>query len=197
MTVCSARRAGIDRARLCQVDLQPPVRVTLSGAKSGEYLVVEERSDGSLVLAPSRSSRPARASRTPASPIGTLFSGLRRPVDTLPTSDAEVLEGWGLQVREDERIRDVFLADLDQTKGFLAITSERFVFAADASRGRTVVEEHPLSTVRGVEMVRRGIRHKLRVSWEGAECVIGVLDRTALSRLQGCLEEAQRSRLSD
>jgi hypothetical protein len=198
MTASAApRQVVVHRARLRGVDPQPPARVTLSGDRSGEYVVVEERSDGSLVLTPKTSKRLACATRRPASPIGTLLSTLRRPPDTLPMSDVEVLEGWGLEPREDERIREVFVADVDERTGFLAITSERFVFAADAGRGRTVVEEHRLSAARGVELVRRGVRHKLRVSWEGAVSFISVLDRTALSRLQGYLEEAQRSRLSD
>jgi hypothetical protein len=160
--------------------------VTLSGDKSGEYVVIEERPDGSLVLRPVASKRVSRPVESSPSPLGGLLSRLRTPEES-PKTDEELLEGWGLQVRQDEHIREVFVADVDKRAGFLAITTERFVFAAHEARGRSGVEERRLSAVRSAEVVRRGFRHELRVIWEDAETVVGALDGEALSRLEGYL----------
>ena len=82
-----------------------------------------------------------------------------------------------------------FLADVDDESGFLAITSRRFIFVADRGKGSTIVHEHPLSTAGEVELVRRGLRHKLRVSWPGAESLVGGLDREQIARLQHHLQD--------
>jgi hypothetical protein len=166
------------------MDSQPPLRVTLTGEVSGDYVVVEKRSDGSLVLAPDASGRSAGATRRPASHVGTLLSSLLSPSNKAPMSDIEILEGWGVELREDEVINEFFVADVDDRTGFLAVTSQRFIFAADTRRGLAIVQEHALSAASNIELVRRGFRHKLCVTWDGVESLIGVPDRKVLSRLQ-------------
>jgi hypothetical protein len=99
-------------------------------------------------------------------------------------SRAEVLEGWGTPLHEGEQIEEFFVADVDDRAGFLAITSQRFIFVTDIGKGSTVVHEYLLSTARDVELVRRGLRQRLRISWHDAETFVGGLDRKALARLQ-------------
>ena len=170
------------------MDSPRPLRVTLTGDVSGAYVVVEQRSDGSLVVAPDVSSRSGTAPRRSASPIATLLSGLVTPAQK-PMSGAEVLEGWGVELDEEERVEEFFVADVDDEGGFLAITSQRFIFVADRGRGSTVVHEYMLSAARNVEIVRRGVRQRLRVTWHGAETLVGGLDRKAMARLQHRLQE--------
>lgn len=160
-------------------------RVTLSGELSGNYVVVEERSDGSLVLTPDTSKRAASSpARQAAGGVGSLFSGLlARPAPGPPDVPA-ILEGWGVELAEEEGVDDFLIADIDGTTGFVAITTQRFIFAANTGRGVGVLQEHLLSAARNVELVGRRRKPKLRVSWHGSESVIGVLDRGALTRLE-------------
>jgi hypothetical protein len=167
-------------------------QVTLTGDRSGDYVVVEERPDGSLVVAPDRSKRssPGAQRRAPQaggsllSGSGSLLSGLlARPVRT-PPSIPETLEGWGVELADDETTNDFMLADIDGTAGFLAITSHRFIFVAQTSKGMGVVQENLLSAARNVEVVGRRRRQKLRVTWHGTENLISPHDRDALARLE-------------
>jgi hypothetical protein len=170
------------------MDSQRPQRVTLTGDVAGAYVVVERRSDGSLVVAPDMSGRSGAAPRRSTSPVARLFSGLVTPAEK-PMTGVEVLERWGVELDKEERFEELLVADVDDTAGFLAITSQRFIFVADVGRGPTVVHDHPLATARDVELVRRGVRHKLRVSWHGAESFIGGLDRKSAERLKNHLQD--------
>jgi hypothetical protein len=159
--------------------------VTLSGELSGNYVVVEERSDGSLVLTPDTSKRAARSpARQGAGGVGSLFSGLLARPEKGPPDVPAILEGWGVELAEEEGVEDFLIADVDGTTGFVAITTQRFIFAANAGRGVSVLQEHLLSAARDVELVGRRRKPKLRVSWHGSESVIGVLERDALARLE-------------
>jgi hypothetical protein len=159
--------------------------VTLTGDVSGAYLVVEERSDGSLVLAPDVSKRSGAAPSMPPSPIATLLSGLVTPREK-PTSGVEVLQGWGVELGDDERIEEFFVAEVDDGVGFLAVTSQRFIFSES---GKRPTFEYLLSAIRSVELVRQGLRSKLCISWDGAESLVGGLDRKAIARLQQHLQD--------
>ena len=170
------------------MDSRRPLRVTLSGDVSGAYVVVEQRSDGSLVVVPDAAKRSAAASRRSASPITSPLSGLIAPAPKAMTG-AEVLEGWGVELDAEERIEDFFVADVDGEAGFLAITNERFIFVADPGKGSTIVHEHLLSAARNVELVRSGLRHRLRVTWEGRESLVGGLDRKSTARLEHHLRD--------
>jgi hypothetical protein len=162
--------------------------VTLSGDLSGDYVVVEERPDGSVVLAPTSSTRSGGATRRPASNVGSLLSGLLSPSPRKRMTTEEILEEWGVQLREGELPGELFVADVDDKPGFVAITSQRFIFVANAGSGLTAVEEHLLSAARNVQVLRRGVRHKLRVTWHGTDSLIVTPDRKALERLQHHLE---------
>jgi hypothetical protein len=170
------------------MDSSRPLRVTLTGDVSGAYVVVEQRPDGSLVVAPDASKPPGAALGRSTSAIATLLSGLITPAQKSMTS-VEVLQGWGVELDEDERIDEFFVADVDDEAGFLAITSQRFIFVADRGKGSKVVHDHLLSTARGVEVVRRGLRQRLRVFWHGDESLIGGLDRKAIERLAHHLQD--------
>lgn len=162
-----------------------PRHVTLTGDLAGDYVVVEERADGSLVVAPDTSGRPGAPSRQPSPDAGpSLFSGLfTRPARTPPDVPA-ILEGWGVELGPEEVISDFILAEIDGNTGFLAITSQRFIFATHTGRAVSVVHEHLLSAARNVEVFGRRRRQKIRVTWHGAESIISALDQDALSRLQ-------------
>jgi hypothetical protein len=171
------------------VDSEQRRYVTLTGDIAGEYVVVEERADGSLVVAPDPSRRSKATARRPAERggAGALLSGLlsRPPIE--PPNVPELLDGWGVELGEGEAISEFLIADVDGKTGFLAITTQRFIFAAQSGKGLGVVQEHLLSAARNVELVGRRRRPKLRVTWHGSESVIGVLDRDATSRLQETL----------
>ena len=162
--------------------------VTLSGDLAGDYVVVEERSDGSLVVAPDPSRRSGAAARKPAPQgVGSLFSGLFSRPPSEPPNVPEILEGWGVELGEGEVVNEFLIADIDGQTGFLAVTTQRFIFAAHSGKGVGVVHEHLLSAARNVELVGRGRRAKLRVTWHGSVSTIGILDREALPRLQETL----------
>ncbi len=163
-----------------------PRYVTLTGDLAGDYVVVEERADGSLVVAPDASGRPRAPSRQPSpSPAAgpSLFSGLFARPPRTPPDVPTILEDWGVELGEDETISDFILAEIDGNTGFLAITSQRFIFATHTGKAVSVVQEHLLSAARNVEVFGRRRRPKLRVSWHGAESIISALDQDALSRL--------------
>jgi hypothetical protein len=158
--------------------------VTLSGDLVGDYVVLEERSDGSLVVAPDPSRRSGAAARRPAPEgISSLFSGLLSRPSSTPPNVPEILEGWGVELDEDEDVSEFLIADIDGMTGFLVVTTQRFIFAAGSGKSLGVVQEHLLSAARNVELVGRRRRAKLRVTWHGSESTIGLLDRDALSRL--------------
>jgi len=171
------------------MDSERPRHVTLSGDLAGNYVVVEERPDGSLVVAPDRSRRAAPARRPEPQGIGSLFSGLVSRPPSTPPNVPEILEGWGVELGEDEDVSEFLIADIDGKTGFLAVTTQRFIFAAQSGKGLGVVQEHLLSAARNVELVRRRRRAKIRVTWHGSESTIGILDREALSRLQAILTD--------
>jgi hypothetical protein len=162
--------------------------VTLDGDLSGDYVVVEQRPDGSVVLAPDTANRPGSQPRWQAPNVGTLLSGLLASPKSKRQTAEEILEEWGVQLRADELPGELFVADVDDTPGFVAITSQRFIFVADTGKGLSVVQEHLLAAARNVELIRRGIRHKLRVTWHGTESLVVTPDRKALTRLQHHLE---------
>lgn len=170
------------------MDASRPLHVTVTGDVSGGYVVVEQRPDGSLVLAPDVSSRSRAPVRRSASPIATLLSGLVTPAEKSMTG-VELLQDWGVDLDEHERIEEFFVADVDDEAGFLAITSHRFIFVVDRGKGKTVVHEHLLSAARDVELVRRGLRNRLRVTWHGTESLVGGVDRKAITRLQHHLQD--------
>jgi hypothetical protein len=169
-------------------------RVMLTGDRAGAYVVVEERADGRLVLAPdpaARSSarttgaRPTPPGHRPSANAGTslseLLSGHRRRG---PATVHEALDEWGVALHVDEFVVEFTIADVDGANGFIAITNQRLIFLARAGSGLRVADEHRLSADRGVALVRRGLTRKLRVSWEGQETTIGAPDRRTLARLR-------------
>jgi hypothetical protein len=170
------------------MDPQRPQRVTLTGDVAGAYVVVERRSDGSLVVAPDVSKPSGPGPGRSASSIATLLSGLIASPEKSMTG-AEVLEGWGVELEEDEQVDEFFAADVDGIAGFLAITSQRFIFVANTGNGSKVLHEHRLSAAQNVELVRRGLWQKLRVSWHGAESVVSGLDRKSAERLKIHLQD--------
>jgi hypothetical protein len=170
------------------MDSERSLRVTLSGDLAGNYVVVEKRPDGSLVVAPDTSRRTGGATRRPAPEgVSSMLSGLLTRPPATPPNVPEILERWGVELSEGEDISEFLIADVDGTTGFLAVTTQRFIFAAGSGKTLRVVDEHLLSAARDVELVGRRRRQKIRVTWHGAESTIGVLDRDALPRLREIL----------
>jgi hypothetical protein len=183
-----SRFAGEPHAKLRGMNSQRPLHVTLTGDRSGDYVIVEERPDGSLLVAPETSRRSGRAARQRAPGAGsTLLSEMLFRSKQSPTTVPEALQGWGVELREDELVWEFLVADVDGRTGYVAVTSQRFIFVAQIGRGLGVAQEHLLSSARDVEFVRRGMKHKLRVTWNGSETLIGASDRHSLSRLQQLL----------
>jgi hypothetical protein len=167
---------------------QRPLYVTLTGDRSGDYVVIEERPDGCLVVAPDTPKGSGRAARPRAPRAGnTLLSGMLFRSKQATTTVPEALDDWGVELREDELVCEFLVADVDGRTGFVAVTSQRFIFVARIGRELGVAREHLLSSARDVELIRRGMRHKLRVTWNGSETLIGAADRHSLSRLQQLL----------
>ena len=158
--------------------------MTLSGDLSGDYVVVEERPDGSLVVAPDSERRPRHVRRPPARRSGGgLLAGLLTQPSAEPATVPEMLEEWGVALADGEAVDDFLLAEIDGKTGFVALTSHRFIFAATKRREVTVVQEHLLSAARNVELVGGRRRQRLRVSWHGYDSLIWVPDRDAFERL--------------
>ena len=99
-----------------------PRRVTLSGDLAGDYVVVEERPDGSLVVAPEsvRSAVRAAAARRPA-PGGasSMLAGSapRPPLDAAGRPRRSSRTG-GSQLAEDEAISEFMIAEVDGRRAF-------------------------------------------------------------------------------
>jgi hypothetical protein len=113
-----------------------------------------------------------------------MFGGLLPRSRPEPASVPTLLEGWGVELAEDEGVEEFLMAEIDGKTGFVAVTNQRFIFAAHAGREVTVVQEHLLSAARNVELVGRRRKQKLRVSWHGSDSLIWVPDRDAFARLQ-------------
>lgn len=161
---------------------RPVARVTLSGYRSGEYVVTEERDDGSLVLAPADEDRQHAARRSSNPLAGKQFRSQQTK------SLAEILDGWGVKLGREEQLDELLVVDVDGESGFAACTNQRFIFVAETEMGPGVAVQRLLSSVSSVEVVRRGIRQKLLVRWAGYETLIGASDKDALARLHAALE---------
>ena len=171
-----------------------PLQVTLTGDRSGDYVIVEERPEVRSSWRrtarddphPAHDERLRLAARSRPGQARSCQQFLARPVRT-PPSISETLEGWGVELADGETPSDLMVADIDGDAGFLAITSQRFIFVAQTVKGLGVVQENLLSAARNVAVVGSRRRQKLRVTWHGTESVISLHDRDALARLESHL----------
>jgi hypothetical protein len=171
-----------------------PLRVTLTGDRAGAYIIVHERPDGSLVLAPDPAPTSPVAAEEPDRGKAGQHRRSRRAGLSLaellaqrrggPATVHEALDEWGIELLVDEFVAEFVTADVDGRKGFVAITNQRLMFVARAGSELRVIDEHPLSTCRGSALVRHGLKAKLRVAWDGQETIIGTSDRQTLSRVR-------------
>jgi len=166
------------------------MRVTLTGDRSGDYVVVEERPDGSLVL---EVDRDAGAHRKPARDQprggGGLLALLTRR--SQPTSLPEVLDSLGVQLASDEHVAQFLFAEIEGAAGYVLLTNVRFLFVPDtaarsarppgSTSGRI---ERSLDTLREAELVGRGRRQRLLVTWESSQTLITAFDRAVLAQLE-------------
>jgi hypothetical protein len=166
-----------------------PLRVTLTGDRAGDYVVVEEGSDGSLVVAPDRARFGSQPLRPQPQGLGALFSSFISRPPQAPSSVVAALRGWGVALCEDEPVRDFMAVTIDARSGFLALTSRRFIFIARSRAGLRVEREAPLFAAHDVELVRHRLRNQLRVKFHDDELLIRAPDRSSLVRLHRQLED--------
>ena len=161
-------------------------RVTLSGDLTGAYVVLEERPDGSLVLARDGSQPPAPpggarpGSDEERSPLARLL--MRAPEAS--ASAPELLSRWGVELRDGETVLEFLTVTLDGGPVFLALTTERLVAVPAVARGARVVREYTLASVARVALERHGMTAQLRVVFDTGELVIGGVSRADLRRLR-------------
>jgi hypothetical protein len=165
-------------------------KVTLSGYLAGEYDVVDERDDGTLVLAPRAAAvAPRLEERRP--PAGSALGGLlgrliSRPSDSDPRTVPELLSEWGVPLADGEQLVEFAAVELDGRRGFAALTTARLLFSPEsASAG-----QWPLATLQAVTPQRIHRRAVLRVDLDGRSLVIGAADGETLARLERGLQEA-------
>jgi hypothetical protein len=160
-------------------------RVSLTGDVAGDYVVLEERPDRSLVIAPDTSRASDGTPEPPAAVSGTrrilrLFGRSEQHATSVP----ELLAGWGIQLHDDELVDEFMPAEVDGRPGFLTVTSRRLIFVAESAIQSRQVQEHALVAVRDVELRRHGTTSRLHVSADGSTTVIGGVDRASLARLE-------------
>jgi hypothetical protein len=167
-----------------------PIRVSLSGDRSGDYVVAEERPDGSLILTPEASGRPtARPGRRRPGHggLGGLLSGMLVNISGEgPETVPEMLEEWGVKLGDDEQVRDFLSLEVNGMAGFVAITTARLIFAPQRARGAGGAQEFALATLENAELSQRLGRQRLRVTWASGETTIQG-PREALDRLRQAL----------
>ena len=161
-----------------------PARVHLTGDREGAYVVSEERADGSLVLTPDGSSRGRVAVDSPG-PLAQLLG--RRRQDRFPTS-REALEAWGVELLEEESVAEFAMADVDKQHGFVAVTSQRFIFLVRSAGSLAPRRERSLGQLLRVGALGRRGKGGIVIEWHDASpTVIESPDRAALERLRASL----------
>jgi hypothetical protein len=165
-----------------------PIRVSLSGDRSGEYVVTVEHPDGSLVLRPEDSGRPTRRHPRPRhGALGALLSGrLASNSGDGSQTVPEMLEEWGVGLHGDEQVREFLHLEVNGIAGFAAITTARMIFAPHHVRGPGSADEFALATLENVELSLRRGRHRLRATWASGKTTIQG-SRDALDRLRQAL----------
>jgi hypothetical protein len=173
------------------VSSRRPIRVTLSGDRSGEYVVVQERPDGSLVLEPEESRRSAarpRQRRPARGGLAALLSGMvTNSSGDGPETVPGILGEWGVTLSGDERVRDFLAVEVNGVAGFAAITTARMIFVPRSARGPGHAREYPLAGLRSTELAARRRGPRLRVTWTSGETTIQGA-RDDLDRLTQALE---------
>jgi hypothetical protein len=155
-------------------------RVKLSGDRDGEYVVVEEHDDGSLVLEPDPAPPPSRrASRS----LGGLR--LRRPESTATLP--QTLHELGVRLERAETIREFRLAELDGVPGYGLVTNQRFQFleTTETKPHRTV--DRRLTELRQAALTDRVRGARLDLHWSDRTEQVLTGGRDELARLQAAL----------
>jgi hypothetical protein len=155
-------------------------RVMLSGDRDGDYVVVEERDDGSLVLEPD--SAPS-LSRHASRPFGGLR--LRRPESTATLP--QTLHQLGVRLERAEAVREFRLAELDGVPGFGLVTNRRFQFLATTDPKPRSTLERRLTDLREAELTDRVRGARLELHWSDQARQVLTGGRDELGRLQAAL----------
>lgn len=133
-----------------------PPRVSLSGDRDGDYVVVEERDDGSLVLEP----RPSPAGR-PSRTLGGRSLRRRESTATLP----QTLRELGVHLERGETVRGFRVAALDGVAGFGLVTDRRFRLIATTNQEPHCPVDRPLTDLRDAVLTNRRRRARLELTW--------------------------------
>lgn len=119
-----------------------------------------------------------------------LFGFRRR---TRPSTVPAVLAGWGLELEDEEQVGAFVMAEVDGANGFLVLTSSRFLFFEGNGKQCTLVQERALAELEDVELVRSGLRRRLRIAWDSATTVVGSLERELMRDLHDRLRTHVRA----
>jgi hypothetical protein len=127
-----------------------------------------------------------RATPTPVDDGGVL--GLIRRPPPLPVSVPELLETWGIALRDDEEDGVLCHASIEERSGYVVITERRFLFVPTLRKkapteGR---QEHLLDDLLRIHHGRRRLRKVLLIEWRDTRTVVGS-DATQLARLHDLL----------
>ncbi len=156
------------------------VHVSLTGDRSGDYLVVEERPDGSLLLAPAPVAFPDRKVIRSAN----RWRGGRQRADREALTVPELLMGWGVELADGEFVVEFLAGEIDRRNGFLALTRDRLIFVSQGGQGPAAVLAHPRSSVRNAWIVGARVSRKLSIALQDGEIVIEAADAASLRRLR-------------
>jgi hypothetical protein len=155
-------------------------RVMLSGDRDGDYVVVEERDDGSLVLEPDPAPIPTRRASRP-------FGGLRLRHPESTATLPQTLRKLGVRLEHAEAIREFRLGELDGVPGFGLVTDRRFQFLATTDTKPHCTVDRPLTDLREAALTDRvrGAHLDLRWSDQTRQVLIG--GRDELTSLRAAL----------
>jgi hypothetical protein len=153
-------------------------RVTLSGDRDGDYVVVEEHDDGSLVL----ELDPAPTRRT-SRPFGGLR--LRRPESTATLP--QTLHQLGVRLERAEAVREFRLGELDGVPGFGLVTDRRFQFIATSTTSPHPIVDRRLTELREATLTDRVRGARVDLHWSDHTQQVLSGRRDELARLQPAL----------
>jgi hypothetical protein len=153
-------------------------RVMLSGDRDGDYLVVEERDDGSIVLEPDPA--PTRRASRP-------FGGLRLRVPDSTATLPQTLHQLGVRLERTETVREFRLGELDGVPGFGLVTDRRFQFIATTAANPHPTVDRRLTELREAALTERVRGARLDLRWTDHTQQVLSGGRDELVRLQAAL----------
>jgi len=129
--------------------------------------------------------------RFASAPVTSQMHWLRRPIDT--RSLPEFLLDWGMALSEGEDVAFFGMCELDQSDGFLLVTTLRAAFFVP--RGSRKLLEWPLEQIRDVEIRGRGRRACIHLGGDPGEVTLRrFASRTTLFEVADALAASRAAR---